>query len=52
MEEKIKQITTLVKELGWEIAIPSGGGSEDDGNVHGMIIGEASYVTYILNQLD
>jgi hypothetical protein len=51
MEEDIKQLIELVKKLGWQIAIPSGGGEQDDGNVHGMIIGEESYVNYILKHL-
>ena len=42
----------IVKELGWEFAIPSGGGECDDGNVHGMIIGEDSYINFILKHLD
>jgi len=48
----IEIIVDIVKKLGWEIAIPSGGGEEDDGNVHGMIIGEKSYVDFILKHLD
>jgi hypothetical protein len=51
MEEDIKQLIELVKKLRWQIAIPSGGGEQDDGNVHGMIIGEESYVNYILKHL-
>ena len=45
-------ITDKVKELNWSIAIPTGGGKEDDGNVHGMIIGEKSYIDYILKHLE
>jgi len=42
----------LVLKLGWEFAIPAGGGKEDDGMLHGMIIGEESYIDYILGHLD
>lgn len=52
MEEDIKQLIELVKRLDWEFAIPEGGGSLDDGNVHGMIIGEDSYINYILKHLE
>ncbi len=52
MEEEIKKLIDIVKKLGWQIAIPAGGGKEDDGNVHGMIIGEDAYVNYILKHLD
>jgi hypothetical protein len=52
MEEFIKLVADKAKELGWEIAIPSGGGEEDDGNVHGLIIGEPGYVEYILKHLE
>ena len=52
MEEKVKKLIDIVKELGWEFAIPSGGGECDDGNVHGMIIGEDSYINFILKHLD
>ena len=52
MEEKILQIKKLCEELGWDIAIPEGGGSKDDGNVHGFIIGEQSYIDYILKHLE
>jgi hypothetical protein len=52
MEEKIKQIINLCTEINWQIALPEGGGNEDDGNVHGMIIGEQSYINYILKHLE
>ena len=52
MEEKVKKLIDIVKELGWEFAIPSGGEECDDGNVHGMIIGEDSYINFILKHLD
>ena len=42
----------LIKKLEWTVAIPSGGGKEDDGMVHGMIIGESAYVDYVLKHLD
>jgi hypothetical protein len=51
-EKEFKLLADLVKELEWEIAIPSGGGDEDDKMVHGMIIGEKSYVDYILKHLE
>lgn len=41
-----------VKKLGWQVALPAGGGPKDDGMVHGMIIGESSYVEYVLKHLD
>ena len=50
-EETTKAYTLLielVKKLNWGFAIPSGGGPEDDGNLHGMIIGESAYINYIL----
>ena len=50
--EEIEQLIKIIKKIGWEIAIPSGGGKEDDGMVHGMIIGESAYVDYILKHLD
>jgi len=52
MEEDYKLLIELIKKLEWAIAIPCGGGKEDDGNVHGMIIGEQSYIDYILKHLD
>jgi hypothetical protein len=55
MEETIKAYTLLielVKKLHWEVAMPTGGGPEDDGIVHGMIIGEKTYVNYVLKHLD
>jgi hypothetical protein len=51
-EKDIKTLIDTCKKLGWEFAIPSGGGEEDDENVHGMIIGESSYINYILKHLD
>jgi len=50
--DEMKQLVKLIEQLGWEVAIPSGGGEEDDGNVHGMIIGEKSYVEFVLKHLD
>lgn len=58
MDEDLEQIKDLeklmdfVKNSGWVIAFPSGGGEEDDGNLHGMIIGEPAYVDYVLKHLD
>jgi hypothetical protein len=52
MEDNIKEILRLVKEVGWDIALPQGGGEEDDGELKGMIIGELSYVNYILKHLE
>jgi hypothetical protein len=52
MDEDFKELVKLIEKIGWELAIPSGGGEEDDGNVHGMIIGESSYIDYILKHLD
>jgi len=51
MEDKIKKIIELITDIGWDVALPTGGGDEDDGNVHGMIIGETSYIDYILKHL-
>lgn len=45
-------LTKFLKKLNWEIAIPAGGGPEDDGNVHGMVIGEKAYVDFVLKHLD
>lgn len=42
----------LIKGMNWVIAIPAGGGPEDDEMVHGMIIGEQSYVDYVLKHLE
>ena len=57
MDEEMKKLLNsplvdLLKEMGWDIAIPKGGGPEDDGNIHGFIIGEQSYIDYILKHLD
>lgn len=52
MEENYKLLVQLIKKLDWEIAIPNGGGDKDDGKVHGLVIGEQSYVDYILKHLD
>lgn len=51
-EKAYTLLITLIKKLNWEIAIPNGGGSDDDGIVHGMIIGERSYVDYVLKHLE
>lgn len=45
-------LVDLMKEMKWDIAIPEGGGPEDDGDVHGFIIGEKGYIDYILGHLD
>lgn len=50
LSKEIKQLTELIKKLGWNIAIPVGEGK--DGMLHGMIIGEESYINYILKHLD
>ena len=50
--KEIEEIIKLVKQLGWDVAVPSGGGDKDDGNLHGLIIGETSYVEYILKHLE
>jgi hypothetical protein len=56
MEDKIPQdikiITDCALRLGWSFAVPKGGGVEDDGEVHGMIIGELAYIKYILKHLE
>lgn len=52
LPEEFKQLTELAIKLGWQFAIPHGGGPEDDGLLHGMIIGEESYINYILGDLD
>ena len=51
MEKQIEQIIKLCKEIGWDIAMPT---AEDDADadVHGMIIGEDSYIEYILKHLE
>ena len=46
-EEKAKQLIQLVKDAGWQFAIPEG-----EGELKGMIIGEESYVDFILKHLD
>jgi hypothetical protein len=51
-EEAYTLLITLIKKLNWDIALPTGGGPEDDRNVHGMIIGEQSYIDYILKHLE
>lgn len=50
--EDLEKMIELIKKLGWIVAIPNGGGEKDDGNVHGMIIGEEDYVKYVLKHLD
>lgn len=52
MEEKIKELTNIAKDLGWDIAFPAGDGELSDGNVHGFIIGESAYVNYVLKHLE
>lgn len=47
-EEKIKELINIIKELGWQLAIPDG---NDEAIIKGMIIGEESYVNYILSEL-
>ena len=51
LDKEFKSLFNLIQKLGWDIAIPAGGGPEDDGNVKGMIIGEPSYINYILKHL-
>jgi len=56
-EKSIKEIMDLplikmMKEMHWNIALPAGGGPKDDKKVHGMIIGEQSYIDYILKHLE
>jgi hypothetical protein len=45
-------IIELATTMNWQIAMPSGGGPEDDGFVHGMIIGEEAYLDYVLKHLE
>ena len=52
LPNEMKQIANLVLQLGWNFAISKGGGPNDDGLLHGMIIGEQSYIDYILKHLD
>ena len=51
-EKAYTLLITLIKKFNWEIAIPNGGGEDDDGMLHGMIIGEQSYVDYVLKHLE
>ena len=51
-EKMFLKLINIVKSLDWGIAIPTGGGKEDDGILHGMIIGEQAYIDYILKHLD
>lgn len=51
-EKAYALLVTLIEKLGWSIAMPTGGGPEDDGLVHGMIIGEEPYIDYILKHLE
>ena len=40
----------IVKELGWEIAVPQ---QHDQGaDIKGLIIGEQSYIDYVLKHLE
>lgn len=43
----LSEITDLLKEIGWDIAIPMDEGSED-GKVHGIIAGNAHFIGEIL----
>jgi hypothetical protein len=52
LPDEMKQLAEIVLKLGWNFAIPEGGGPEDDGLLHGMIVGEQSYIDYILKHLD
>lgn len=55
MDEKQKKamepVLEMMKVMNWSIAIHNGGGIDDDGDVHGFIIGEQSYIDYILKHL-
>ena len=50
--EMLQPIFDVMDKIGWDCAIPLGGGPEDDGRVAGMIIGEPAYVEYVLKHLD
>jgi hypothetical protein len=52
MEKDYIQLVESIKKLGWQIALPKGGGPEDDGMLHGMIIGEDDYINFVLKHLD
>jgi hypothetical protein len=45
--EILMQITELLKEIGWDIAIPMDEGNED-GKVHGIIAGNSQFIAEIL----
>jgi len=51
-KKAMEPVLEMMKVMNWQIAIPKGGGPEDDGEVHGLIIGEQSYIDYILKHLD
>lgn len=43
----LAEITDLLKEIGWDIAIPMDEGA-DDGKVHGIIAGNAHFIGEML----
>jgi hypothetical protein len=47
--EILMEITDLLKEIGWDIAIPMDEGHED-GKVHGIIAGNAHFIAEILKE--
>ncbi len=51
-KKAMEPVMEMMKVMGWQIAIHKGGGPEDDKLIHGFIIGEQSYIDYILKHLD
>lgn len=52
--EKLLELSLneLIPAMGWDMAMPVGGGPEDDGLLKGLIIGESDYVNYVLKCME
>jgi len=49
-KEPYQQLVDAITEMGWGIAVPEE--NADDEILHGLIIGEQSYIDGILDQLE
>lgn len=50
-KEKILRLVDACRDLGWEIVIPNVDMLEDDDEIPGMVIGQADYITKVLEFL-
>lgn len=49
--ELFKALIEIIQELGWTAAFPEDQLSENPDDVRGMIIGDAEYLEYMLNNI-